>query len=317
MMNKDEVNKAFTRFTDEVGKAVIGKDEVIQKVFSALLSNGHVLFEDVPGLGKTLLANSFARAAGLKMRRIQCTPDLLPGDITGTYVWDQGTSTFNLKKGPIFTNILLVDEINRASPKTQSALLEAMQERQVTIDGNTHKLPEPFIVLATQNPVEYEGTFPLPEAQLDRFLLRLRMGYPSVEEEISILESRSVRKKEEVDIQPVLDEKNIVSMRMGVEEVKIHKDIQDYIVRIIHQTRGDHRIAVGSSPRGALALQQLSKSRALLSGRTFVIPDDVQDFALEALSHRIILQPDYWMRKQADIEITKQVINQIEVPVIA
>jgi MoxR-like ATPase len=284
-------------------------------MMAAVLAGGHILMEDFPGLGKTILSKSLATALGLDFKRIQFTPDLLPGDITGSYVFDRAASRFELRKGPIFANIILADEINRASPKTQSALLEAMQEVQVTLEGETMHLEEPFIVIATQNPIEYEGTFPLPEAQLDRFLLKLAVGYPSLEDEQEILRRRRERRKDEVEIHQVTDPGTLLAMRQAVERVYVEPDLERYIANLVHATRQDTRVAVGASPRGSLALLKLSRAQAALQGRDYVLPDDIKAFVLPALSHRLILQPEYWMKRHAAEDILTYVLDNVAVPV--
>jgi len=286
-------------------------------VMATALAGGHVLFEDFPGLGKTLIARSFATALGLSFKRIQFTPDLLPGDITGGYVFNRNKNTFELRKGPIFTNILLADEINRASPKTQSALLEAMQEGQVTIEGESLHLPEPFLVLATQNPIEYEGTFPLPEAQLDRFMVKLGVGYPNIEEEKEILRRRRARMQDELVLYQVMKPKQVAALREAVESVHVDADLEDYIASLVHATRADRRVAVGASPRGSLAFLKLSRANAAMDGRDYVIPDDVKRYAVAVLSHRLILQPEYWMSQAVNGEVIQDVVNKTAVPVIS
>jgi len=283
---------------------------------AAILAGGHVLLEDYPGLAKTLIANSFSTALGLEFKRIQFTPDLLPGDITGGYVYDRSQNRFDLRKGPIFANIILADEINRASPKTQSALLEAMQEHQVTLEGTTMKLPEPFIVIATQNPIEYEGTFPLPEAQLDRFIMKLSIGYPSQEDEQEILRRRQERQKDTFDIKKVTDAEEILTMRQAVEQVHVDPDIERYIVTLTSETRKARQVAVGASPRGSLALLKLSRAWAAMKGRDFVLPDDVKLFAIPALIHRLILEPDLWMKRHAANDVISDILRSVPVPVI-
>ncbi|MBB6480126.1 AAA family ATPase [Spirochaeta isovalerica] len=311
-----DVKSSTAAIIDEIEKGVIGKREVLEELMAAVLSGGHILFEDFPGLAKTLIANSLASSLGLTFRRVQFTPDLLPGDITGGYIFNRMESRFDLKKGPVFTNILLADEINRASPKTQSALLEAMQEKQVTIEGDTYPLPDPFIVIATQNPVEYEGTFPLPEAQLDRFMVRLSVGYPTVAEEREILSRRRIRKTDEVAIEAVTDSAALKEMRDVVESVHLDGDLEEYIVKLIAGTRHDQRIRVGSSPRGSLALMKLAMSHAAIAGRDYVLPDDIKKYLIPALSHRIMLEPDYWMRKHAAEDILTAIGKNIPVPVL-
>jgi MoxR-like ATPase len=284
-------------------------------MMAAILAGGHVLLEDYPGLAKTLIANSFSKALGLAFKRIQFTPDLLPGDITGGYVFDRALSQFELRKGPLFANIILADEINRASPKTQSALLEAMQEFQVTLEGETMRLPSPFVVVATQNPIEYEGTFPLPEAQLDRFLLKLSVGYPTPEEEQEILRRRRERRRDEFDLERVTDAEELTAMRQVVEEVHVDPDIERYIVALTAETRQRRQVAVGASPRGSLALLKLSRAWAAMHGRDFVLPDDVKIFVEPALVHRLILEPDLWMKRHAAEEVLADVVRTIPVPV--
>lgn len=300
----------------EVERAVVGKRELLEMVMAGVLAGGHLLLEDYPGLGKTLIARSFATVLGLDFRRIQFTPDLLPGDITGGYIFNRTQNQFELRKGPLFANIILADEINRASPKTQSALLEAMQEGQVTIEGDTLILPDPFLVLATQNPIEYEGTFPLPEAQLDRFMLKLAVGHPSVEQEREILQRRRDRKRDEVALQQVTDAAHLLELRAAIEEVYVDPDIETYIAELVHSTRTDRRVAVGASPRGSLAFLKLARAHAGLQGRDFVLPDDVKHFATPVLSHRLILQPEYWMSRQVTGEIIADVLSKTVVPVI-
>ena len=300
----------------QVERAVVGKRALLQKIMAAILAGGHVLLEDYPGLAKTLIANSFSIALGLDFKRIQFTPDLLPGDITGGYVFDRANSRFELRKGPLFANIILADEINRASPKTQSALLEAMQERQVTLEGETLRLPEPFVVMATQNPIEYEGTFPLPEAQLDRFLIKLSVGYPSPDEEQEILRRRRERRQDAFDLQQVTEAGELLAMRQAVEEVHVDPDIERYIVALTTATRQRRQVAVGASPRGSLALLKLSRAWAAMRGRGFVLPDDVKAFVQPALVHRLILEPDLWMQRHAADEILADILQTVPVPVM-
>ncbi|ASJ17305.1 magnesium chelatase [Thermococcus chitonophagus] len=303
---------------EEIGRAFIGHEDVVKKVLASALVNGNVLFEDNPGLGKTLLAKAFAKVLGLSYRRIQFTPDLLPSDIIGTKIWRPEKGIFEVMKGPIFTNVLLADEINRAPPKTQSALLEAMEERQVTIEGETFKLEEPFFVIATQNPLEFEGTYPLPEAQLDRFLLRLSIGYPKTEEEeVKILKARLEWQKDDptVDLKPVISKSEFLKMQREVEQnIRIHEDILLYITRIVRTIRGDERVEAGPSPRGGLALMKLAKANAFLEGRDYVIPDDVKLFAVEALAHRIVLKPEYSLERGVDEKIVREALETVPVP---
>jgi MoxR-like ATPase len=312
-----EVSELSRNVIAEVERAVVGKRGLLEMVMAAALAGGHVLFEDFPGLGKTLIARSYAQTLGLDFKRIQFTPDLLPGDITGGYIFNRSKNRFELRRGPVFTNILLADEINRASPKTQSALLEAMQENQVTLEGETLPLPEPFIVLATQNPIEYEGTFPLPEAQLDRFMLKLTVGYPSVVEEQEILRRRRERMQDEVTLLQILRPKQLAALRAVVETVHVDSDIENYIAALIHATRLDRRVAVGASPRGSLAFLKLARANAALDGRDYVIPDDVKRFAGPVLSHRLILQPEYWMSQSVNGDVIHDVLQKTPVPVIS
>jgi MoxR-like ATPase len=299
---------------DEVERAVIGKRPVLEHVLITVLAGGHILFEDLPGLAKTLTAKSFATVLGLEFKRIQFTPDLLPGDITGTYIYERHSGRFELRPGPIFANLILADEINRASPKTQAALLEAMQEFQVTLEGQTLPLPQPFIVMATQNPIEFEGTFPLPEAQLDRFMVRLSLGYPTVEQEQEILRRRRERGQDEPTLQKIVDAQELTAMRQTLETIFMHPDIERYIVELVQATRADGRVLVGSSPRGSLALLKLSRARAALEGRDYVIPDDVKSVAHIALAHRLILQPELWMKRLSERDIVSEILERVPVP---
>ena len=301
----------------EVEKAVVGKHAVLNQMMATFLaSGGHILLEDNPGLAKTLIATSFASALGLQFSRIQFTPDLLPGDITGGYVFDSSHNQFLLRKGPIFTNILLADEINRASPKTQSALLEAMQEYQVTLEGESQPLANPFIVIATQNPIEYEGTFPLPEAQLDRFMVKLSVGYPAAQEEDEILRRRAERKQDKVALQAVISPEIFVQMRAAVEEIYVDPDVRRYIVSVVSATRKYRQVVVGVSPRGSLALLKLARASAAIQGRNFVIPDDVKQFAQPALAHRLLLDPSLWGSKKTENAVIDGVLDTTPVPVI-
>jgi MoxR-like ATPase len=311
-----DVSRLSQQVVAEVERAIVGKRDLLEMIMAAMLAGGHVLLEDFPGLGKTLIARSFATALGLDFRRIQFTPDLLPGDITGGYVFNRNRNEFELRKGPVFANIILADEINRASPKTQSALLEAMQEGQVTLEGETLPLPEPFLVLATQNPIEYEGTFPLPEAQLDRFMLKLTVGYPNVDEEREILRRRRERRQDEAILSKVTDANQLMEMRQVVENVHVHRDLEEYIAKLVHETRGDRRVAVGASPRGSLAFLKMSRARAALEGREYVTPDDIKHFATPVLIHRLILQPEYWMAQKISDDVIKDAFAKVPVPVI-
>jgi MoxR-like ATPase len=279
-----------------------------------ILAGGHILFEDYPGLAKTLIARSYAQVLGLDFKRIQFTPDLLPADITGSHIFDRKKEEFTLALGPIFSHIILADEINRATPKTQSALLEAMQEFQVTIDGKTRPLPSPFIVIATQNPIEYEGTFPLPEAQLDRFMMRLAVGYPDQEGEVEILRRRRERKVDEINLSPISNPEELLAMRAAVEEVFIEPDIESYIVSIVAKTRTDSNVYVGASPRGSLALLKLARAHAAIQGRDYVLPDDIKAFAVPALAHRLILSPELWSKRITATDVVENILRLVPVP---
>ncbi len=313
-MNVTGVAERGNAILDAVSAAIVGKRPVLEKMLLAILCDGHVLIEDYPGLAKTLMAKSFATALGCTFKRVQFTPDLLPADITGTYIFDRKTSEFVLRKGPVFTNILLADEINRAPPKTQSALLEAMQERQTTLEGETHPLPRPFIVFATQNPIEYEGTYPLPEAQVDRFLLRIDIGYPTREQEKEVLDRRRERKMDDVKIPAVSDPAEVLAMQASVEEVHVEDDLERYIVEIVARTREHSQVEVGASPRGSLALMKLGRAGAALKGRDYVVPDDVKVVAAEALAHRILLKPDPWIKGVRTTSIVREVLQAVPVP---
>jgi MoxR-like ATPase len=313
-MELSQVQTRATVILEEVAKAIVGKEDVLHSMMVGILAGGHILFEDYPGLAKTLIARCFAQVLALDFRRIQFTPDLLPADITGSHIFNRKADTFELVLGPIFANIVLADEINRATPKTQSALLEGMQEFQVTIDGQTRPLPSPFIVIATQNPIEYEGTFPLPEAQLDRFVMRLAIGYPRHEDEIEILRRRRERKSDEIRLEPMTDCEELLAMRAAVEEVFIDPDLESYIVSIASETRNDPNVYVGSSPRGSLALLKLARAQAALKGRNYVLPDDIKRFAIPALAHRLILRPELWSKRISPQDIVARILDQTPVP---
>jgi len=313
-MKLNDVGKHARTIIDEVNRAIVGKEEVLEQVLVGILAGGHILFEDYPGLAKTLIARSFAQTLGLDFKRIQFTPDLLPSDITGSHIFDRNTGEFTLVVGPIFAHIILADEINRATPKTQSALLEAMQESQVTIDGESHPLPPPFIVIATQNPIEYEGTFPLPEAQLDRFMMRLAVGYPDLGGEVEILRRRRERKVDEIALSPVSNEEELLAMRTAVEEVFVEPDIESYIVSLVSKTRTDSNVYVGASPRGSLALLKLARAHAALVGRDYVLPDDVKEFAVPALAHRLILSPELWSKRITAVDVVESILRRVPVP---
>ncbi len=289
-----EVARLSDRVLAEVGTVVVGMESALRVALAAVLAGGHVLFEDVPGLGKTLAARSLAGALGLDFRRLQCTPDLLPADITGSYVYDPAESRFVFRPGPVFTGILLADEINRTAPKTQSALLEAMAERQVTVEGTSYVLQRPFHVMATSNPVEYEGTYPLPEAQLDRFMVRLAVGYPDREGEADVLARRLARRTEDAPVSAVVDGETVLAMQAGVEAVDVDPDILRYCVDIAVSTRSHSAVEVGASPRGSQALVLVARALAVLSGRDFVTPEDVKSIAVSALAHRLTLTPQAW-----------------------
>ena len=302
------------RLLVEVERAVVGKREALELVLLGLLADGHVLIEDYPGLAKTLIARSFAQVTGMDFARVQFTPDLMPSDVTGSSIFNQRTSDFEFRPGPIFTNLLLADEINRAPPKTQAALLEAMQERQVTIEGKTHLLARPFVVLATQNPIEYEGTYPLPEAQLDRFLLRIGVGYPDREGETEVLRRRLERRADELDLVPVLDPAGLVEMQRALESIHVSELVVGYVVDVVAATRSDGSVQVGASPRGSLAILKLARGRALLTGRDFVTPDDVKAVAVPALAHRLMLRPELWVQRIRPDDIVRRVLERVPTP---
>jgi len=314
MSSGDALEEMPKRILDEVGRVIVGKRELLEKVLIAILADGHLLFEDYPGLAKTLTARCFASSLGCEFKRVQFTADLLPADITGSYVLNRSTSAFEIRKGPIFCNILLADEINRAPPRTQSALLEAMQERQVTIENTTFRLDSPFIVFATQNPIEYEGTYPLPEAQLDRFIMKVGIGYPSLSEEVEILDRRTKRQSDETTVREVVSRSELLGMRGAVESVHIDPEIERYIVTIVSKTRGHSAVEVGASPRGSLAILKLSKAHAWLHRRNYVIPDDVKAVAVPALSHRLVLTADHWIRGTKPESIVESLLEKTEVP---
>ena len=303
-----------SRMLDEVGKAIVGKRSVLELILLAILCNGHVLFEDLPGLAKTLTARSFAAGLDCDFKRIQFTSDLLPADITGSYVFNRATTEFEFRRGPIFCNALLADEINRAPPRTQSALLEAMQERQVTVENSSQILESPFIVFATQNPIEYEGTYPLPEAQLDRFLIKVSIGYPTPDEEEQILDRRSARRSDDVQINKIIERQQVVEMQQLVESVHMESDLEKYIVQLVSQTRNHTAIEVGSSPRGSLAILKLAKAHAWINNRNYVIPDDIKAVAVPALSHRMILTADHWLRGTKTEAVIEDIVKKTNVP---
>ena len=300
----------------EVSKVIIGKEDNLRRVTIGILSNGNMLLEDFPGLAKTLLANTFARALGCKFKRAQFTPDLLPSDIMGTYMYDQKSGEFKLRAGPLFSNVLLADEINRAPPKTQAALLEAMQEKQVTIGTVTHKLPAPFIVMATQNPVEQEGTYPLPEAQLDRFMFKMSVGYPDRADEDEILSRRITRGKDAVDVDVITDPQRVIAMQQACEDVYVDPALRMYMVEIVARTREDPRVLVGASPRGSQALLKTSRASAALRGRDFVTPDDIKSVAEIAVAHRLILKPEHQIKGLEPGEVIQSILREVPVPTV-
>ncbi len=313
-MDLPEVGRIAHRILDEVEKAVIGKREALELLLLGLLADGHVLLEDYPGLAKTLMARSFAETASLEFKRIQFTPDLMPSDVTGSSIFNQREADFEFRPGPIFANLLLADEINRAPPKTQAALLEAMQERQVTSEGATRKLQPPFLVLATQNPIEYEGTYPLPEAQLDRFLLRMSVGYPAREDEWQMLANRAARGHDEVDLSPVVDRETLLAMQRACEGVFVSEPVGLYMVDLVTATREAQSVQVGASPRGSLALLKLSRCRAALGGRDYVTPDDVKAVAVPALAHRLTLRPELWVQRVSAEDIVRERLDTVPTP---
>jgi MoxR-like ATPase len=309
-----DVTRTAKSVLDEIERAVVGRRAALEHALIAVLAGGHVLLEDLPGLGKTQIARSFAAVLGLRFSRIQFTPDLLPADLTGSSLYDPRTAEFVFHEGPVFTNVLLADEINRTPPKTQAALLEAMQERQVTVDGRTRPLPDPFVVLATDNPIEYEGTYPLPEAQLDRFAIRLSLGYLPAEDEAAMMRRRLQRDTDEVTLHPVTDADAVAAMRAAVETVHVDEDIVGYVLRLVAATRSHPHVAVGASPRAGLTLLQLSRSRALLAGRDYVIGEDVKIEALPALAHRLGLRPELWVRRITGVDVMREVLDTVPTP---
>ncbi|PPA58893.1 AAA family ATPase [Micromonospora chalcea] len=309
-----EVGRLARAVLEAVGTVVVGKRDALELVLAGILAGGHVLLEDLPGLGKTLTARCFAQALGLDFRRLQFTPDLLPADVTGSFLYDQSSGDFAFRAGPVFTNLLLADEINRTPPKTQSALLEAMQEKQVSVEGVTYRLDEPFHVLATANPIEYEGTYPLPEAQLDRFLLRVSFGYPSHDEEWDVLRRRIARRREEAEIKPVVDATTLRAMQAALEDVVVEDSVGRYIVALTAATREHPSVLVGASPRGSLALLLLSRVRAVLANRDYVVPEDVKAVAAPALAHRITLRPEMWLRRVDPAFVVGEVLESTPAP---
>jgi MoxR-like ATPase len=313
-MTPAETASRATAILSELERAVVGRRRTLELVLIGILAGGHVLLEDLPGLGKTLIARSFAAALGLDFARIQFTPDLLPSDVVGAPLYDQRNGEMVFRPGPVFTQLLLADEINRTPPKTQAALLEAMGESQVSADGQTRRLPQPFIVLATDNPIEYEGTYELPEAQLDRFLMRLRLGYLGSQDETEMLQRRVANARDMVELTPVIDAAGVLAMRESLEGVEITPDLLDYIMALVGATRRDPQIQVGASPRGGLALVQLSRGQAVLSGRDYVIPDDIKHVAVPALAHRVTLRPELWVRQVSADTVVENLLSTVPVP---
>ena len=309
----EQIRPLTDKLFANVEKVIVGKRDALQKTILALLVQGHVLIEDVPGVGKTMLARSIARSIGCNFKRIQFTPDMLPSDVTGVSVFNQRDREFEFREGPIFAQIVLVDEINRATPKTQSALLEAMEERQVTVDGTTYPMPDPFLVMATQNPIEYEGTFPLPEAQLDRFILRIRLGYVSKQEEINILTSQQF-KHPLADLAQVITKDELIELQGAVKSIYVDDSVKEYIISIIDATRHHPDIYLGASPRGSLALYKTSQALAALQGRDYVIPDDIKSLAEPALAHRLIISPAARMKNVDADDVVAEILNSIPVP---
>jgi MoxR-like ATPase len=297
-----------------LGRIVVGKDDVLERILAGILANGHVLVEDYPGLAKTLIARLLAQALDLGFRRIQFTPDLLPSDITGSFLYDQREARFEFRPGPVFTNLLLADEINRATPKTQAALLEAMQEAQVTIEGQSFPLQQPFLVIATQNPIELEGTYPLPEAQLDRFLLRVGVGYPEEAAEREILRIRRARRTDAATVPTIVTRAELLAMQGALEDVFVSDALERYIVALAQATRTDPRVALGASPRGSLAVLKLARAEAAIRGRDFVLPDDVKAVAVAALAHRLVLRPELWVSRTTPVQVVETLLQQVPAP---
>jgi len=316
-MNAEAIRKAYTAVMEEIERVIVGKREVLARIMAVIFSSGHVLIEDNPGLAKTLTASTLSKTMGCAFRRVQFTPDLLPSDITGAYVLNRRSGDFEFRQGPLFANLLLADEINRAPPRTQSALLEAMNERQVTVEGNSFILERPFTVMATQNPIEYEGTYPLPEAQLDRFLARVSMGYPLRDAEIRILRNRRERKKDEFEIRQIITKEELIEIQKSVEDIFVSDEMEGYITDIVRQTREHPSVEIGASPRGSLGLMKMSMAVAAMDGRDFVIPDDVKLVAPSVLSHRIILKPDPWLSGTKTEDVVDEVLRNVQVPKVS
>jgi len=303
-----------TRILDAIETVVVGKRSVLKLILSGLIAGGHVLLEDLPGLGKTLMARSLSQVTGLSVGRVQFTPDLMPADVTGSLLYDQRQQEFNFRAGPVFNNIVIADEINRAPPKTQASLLEAMQERQVTVDGVSHALPAPFLVLATQNPIEFEGTYPLPEAQIDRFLLRTSVGYPTAADDAEIIRRRLERRRDASVLEPMVTERDIMALQASMEEITVSPAVIDYCVALVHATRASGQVQAGASPRGVEALVKLGRAQALLDGRSYVTPDDIKAVAVPALAHRIILRPELWVRDVRASSVIEEVLATVATP---
>jgi MoxR-like ATPase len=314
MMKVIEIEACCREVLEALSRVIVGKDDVLRRLLAGILANGHILIEDYPGLAKTLIVRLLGEALDLDFKRIQFTPDLLPGDITGSLLYDQREARFEFRRGPIFTQLLLADEINRATPKTQSALLEAMQEGQVTVEGVSYPLDTPFLVIATQNPVDLEGTYALPEAQLDRFLMRIAVGYPGREEEREILARRRARRSEDAHIPKVATRSDVLAMQAALEDVHVDLSIEEYIVDVVRATRGDQRVALGASPRGSLALLRLSRAAAALRRSDFVTPDDVKAMAVPALAHRLVLRPELWVSRVDPGDIVAELLGRVPAP---
>jgi MoxR-like ATPase len=313
-MKITQVAERCNEVLDVLARVIVGKDDVLHRLLAGVLANGHILIEDYPGLAKTLIASLLGNALDLRFRRIQFTPDLLPGDITGSFLYNQRDASFEFRRGPIFTHLLLADEINRATPKTQSALLEAMQEVQVTVEGESFPLETPFLVIATQNPIDLEGTYPLPEAQLDRFIMQIAVGYPSRADEREILQRRRERRADAAQVPRVVSRDDLLAMQEALEDVHVDESVEGYIVDIARATREDERVALGASPRGTLALLKLARAEAALRRSDFVTPDDVKAMAVPALAHRLVLRPELWVSKVSAVDIVQAILNRVPTP---
>jgi MoxR-like ATPase len=314
-MRAGDVEERCRAVLEALSGVIVGKSDVLRRIMAGILANGHILIEDYPGLAKTLIARLFAQALDLDFKRIQFTPDLLPSDITGSGIYDQKTGTFEFRRGPIFTSLLLADEINRATPKTQSALLEAMQEGQVTSDATSYPLDAPFLVIATQNPIDLEGTYPLPEAQLDRFLMRVAVGYPERDEERAILTRRRQRRQEATDIPKIVSRADLLALQQVLENIHVDEAIEAYIVDVARATREDPRVVLGASPRGSLSLMKLARAEAVLHRRDFVTPDDVKAMAIPALAHRLVLRPELWVARVSTVQVVGEILGRVPTPV--